>query len=321
MKTESRESYTAAAAKLQLPLYFQPWWLDAVAGEDGWDAIVAQDRGGNLTGVWVFCMKRFGGIRAIQMPALTAYSGPLLFYPDHLAASDARYAFEKKVLGELLNQLPDVSFFYQEWHPDLQNWLPAYWRGYRQTTHYTYKLEHLADLNLTYEGFRSNVRNHIRRAERTVRVVESDDLESLFRLYQLSFLRQGKKPPTSWEILQRTDRVLRERQQRILLLAEDDLGQIHAGIYLTRDSRTAYYLLSGTDPAHRSSGALYLLVWHALQYVSREGLSFDFEGSMLEPVEEVFRGFGGKLTPHHKIFRAPNKLLQALATLLGKSGF
>jgi hypothetical protein len=321
MTTGGRKSYVAAAASLQLPLYFQPWWLDAVAGEDGWDVVIAQDRGDKLTGVWVFCMKRFWGIRAIRMPGLTAYSGPLLFYPDNLTAADARYAFEKKVLKELLNQLPDVSFFYQEWHPLLQNWLPAYWRGYRQTTHYTYRLEHPADLNVAYKGFRSNVRNHIRGAEKTVRVAESDDLESLFRLYQLSLLRQGKKPPVSREVLQRADLVLRERNQRLMLLAEDDLGQIHAGIYLTWDSTTAYYLLSGTDPAYRSSGALYLLVWHAIQYAGREGLSFDFEGSMLEPVEEVFRGFGGKLTPHHKIFRAPNKLLQALATLLGKSGF
>lgn len=321
MNSQGRKSLVAAAANLQLPLYFQPWWLDAVAGEDGWDAVLTYDKGGEITGLWVYCMRRFAGIKAIQMPALTAYSGPLLFYPGNLIASDARYAFEKKVLDALLDQLPEVSFFYQEWHPDIQNWLPAYWRGYRQTTHYTYKLEHPGDINRTLEGFRSNVRNHIRKAVRTVHVVESDDLECLFRLYQSSFFRQRKKPQISWEILQRADRALHARQRRLLLLAEDTHGQIHAGIYLVFDSRTAYYLLSGTDPVQRSSGALYLLVWHALQYCSQEGLSFDFEGSMLEPVEEVFRGFGGKLTPHHKIFRAPNKVMQALATLFGKSGF
>jgi len=321
MNKEGRQKYIDAVFKKHLPLYFQPWWLDAVAGEHGWNAATAYDKGGNLTGIWVYCKQSIGGLPVIEMPKLTAYSGPFLFYPSNLTTSEARYAFEKRVLQALLAQLPKVAFFYQEWHPSVQNWYPAYWNGFRQTTHFTYLLDNLHDLSGTFDRFRSNVRNHIRKAEKTVRIVESDDLEALFSLYELSFVRQGKKPHVSQEVLRRVDKALRERRQRILLLAEDDVGRHHAGIYLSHDHQTAYYMLSGTNTQYRSNGALYLLVWHALQYCSRKGLSFDFEGSMLEPVEEVFRGFGGKLTPHFKVFRAQNKFLEALATIFKKRGF
>jgi len=321
MKHQGRQEYLLATADKLLPLYFQPWWLDAVVGEKGWNAVLSRDRGGDLTGVWVYCERRVGGLSVIEMPKLTAYSGPLFFYPTNLTTTEARYAFEKKVLQELLVQLPRVAFFYQEWHPDIQNWLPAYWDGYQQTTHYTYLLENLQDLNRIFEGFRSNVRTHIRKAEKTIRIVASDDVEALFSLYRLSLSRQGKKPQVSFAALQGVDEVLRIRQQRLLLLAEDESGQYHAGMYLTYDHKSAYYLLSGTDPSLRSSGALYLLVWSAIQQCSRLGLSFDFEGSMLEPVEEVFRGFSGKLTPHYKVVRAQNRLLEALAVIFRKRGF
>ncbi len=319
MEERKSEVYRSLSASLALPLYFQPHWLDAVAGPQGWDVALAFDKGGRLTGLWVYCLRRHWAGGRIVMPPLTAYSGPLLYYPKNMTATDARYAFEKRVLYELMDQLPPVHFFYQEWLPGVENWLPAYWRGYRQTTHYTYRLDELSDWNAVFDHFRSNVRTHIRKAEAGVRVFESEDVEALYRLYASAFHRQGKTPLVSLPVLQEADAAL--RRQRLILLAEDEAGKLHAGVYLAWDAQTAYYLLSGADPALRHSGALYLLVWDALQFCSRQGLAFDFEGSMLEPVEEVFRGFGGKLTPHHKIFKARSRWLEAAATLLGKSGF
>ncbi len=314
------QAYRRHCEDLSLPLYFQPFWLDAVAGPAAWDAALAFDKGGHLTGVWVYCLQKRLGFSRIAMPPLTAYSGPLLIYPANLTARESRYAFEKRVLHELIDQLPPVDFFYQEWRPDIQNWLPAYWRGFRQSTHYTYQLEDLRDWNAVFDHFRSNVRTHIRKAEKVVRVFESGRVEDLYRLYSLSFQRQGKTALVQLPVLQRVDAAMREHGQRLILLAEDEEGRLHAGIYLVWDAHTAYYLLSGADPALRSSGALYLLLWDALQFCSRKGLAFDFEGSMLEPVEEVFRGFGGLLTPHHRVYRARNRWLEAAAVLLGKNG-
>jgi hypothetical protein len=321
VNTESQQRYRRHSAALDLPLYFQPLWLDAVAGEAGWDAAMAFDPEGRLSGVWVYCLSKRWGLPVINMPPLTAYSGPWLRYPPHTDTPKNRYAFEIKVMNELMAQLPSVAFFYQEWHPDLTNWLPAYWRGFQQTTHYTYQIDDLSDPDALFAGFRGNVRTDIRKAEKELRVLESDSAEDLFRLYDMSFRRQGKTPSVSQSVLLRADETMHRKKQRLILLAEDDAGRLHAGLYLVWDAHTAYYLLGGSDPDLRSSGAMYLLVWYALQFCGRRGLHFDFEGSMLEPVEWVLRGFGGRMTPHHKIFRARNRGLKAVAALLGKSGF
>lgn len=311
MNSSSQSRYRQLAEQLPLPLYFRPYWLDAVIGPEGWDVALAFDRGGHITGVWVYCLSTYYGFRVVKMPPLTAYSGPRLFYPSNMTAQESRYTFEKKVLNELIEQLPPTAFFYQEWHPDLHNGLPAHWKGFRQTTRYTYLLSDLHDSNAVFDNFRSNVRTHIRKAEDLL-VVESDDIEAVFRLHVLSLEKQGLPTPATLPVLQRIDETLHARRQRLLLLAEDEQGRRHAGIYVVWDEKTAYYLLSGADPGLRSSGALYRLVWEALQFCSRKGLSFDFEGSMLEPVEEVFRGFGGQLIQHHKVFRPGNRVFGML---------
>jgi len=41
-------------------------------------------------------------------------------------------------------------------------------------------------------------------------------------------------------------------------------------------------------------------------------------GSILEPVEESLRAFGGELVPHFKITKAQNKLFQLAGILLNK---
>lgn len=321
MAEKTSQAYRQCVVGMDIPLYFQPHWLDAVAGPDGWDAALAYDKGGHVTGVWVYCPAKYWGLPIVKMPPLTAYSGPYLFYPHNLTAPESRYAFEKRVMNELMDQLPQTAFFYQEWHPDVQNWLPACWRGFNQTTRYTYRLDDLSDWNAVFDRFRSNVRTHIRKAEKEVRVFESDEVEVVYRLHEKSMRKQGKYPAAPLSVLQGVDAAMSAKAQRLALLAEGDSGALHAGLYLVWDAHTAYYLLSGADPSWRNSGALYLLVWDALQFCSRKGLAFDFEGSMLEPVEEVFRGFGGRMVPHHKLFRAQNRLLKAMSTLLGKGGY
>lgn len=37
----------------------------------------------------------------------------MLFYPSNMTAQESRYTFEKKVLNELIEQLPPTAFFYQ----------------------------------------------------------------------------------------------------------------------------------------------------------------------------------------------------------------
>jgi hypothetical protein len=52
--------------------------------------------------------------------------------------------------------------------------------------------------------------------------------------------------------------------------------------------------MAGSDPRFRTSGAMSLLTWEAIKYAGQVTRRFDFEGSMLRPVERFFRAFGGR---------------------------
>jgi hypothetical protein len=88
------------------------------------------------------------------------------------------------------------------------------------------------------------------------------------------------------------------RGARYMLFAEDSEGRIHSALYVVVDATSAYYLLGGADPQYRNSGAQNFLLWEAIRLASSRGLMFNFEGSMIEAIEKVFRGFGARQVPY-----------------------
>jgi hypothetical protein len=117
----------------------------------------------------------------------------------------------------------------------------------------------------------------------------------------MTFSRQGKRPPYSGEFIERVDAVCKSQNARKIFFAEDSAGRIHAAVYILWDEEYAYYLMGGEDPELRNSEASSLLMWEAIQFASGFTKKFDFEGSMIEPIERFFRGFGPRQVPYFHI--------------------
>lgn len=289
------------------PIFFQPWWLETVS-PGAWDYAVAR-RGEEIAGVLPYTLKiRLGIFRLIEMPPLTPYLGPWL------RASTAKYANrlgeEKDLTIELIKALPRFATFHQTFHPAITNWLPFYWSGFNQTTLYTYRIEDTGDVKKLWSETRDNVRTDIKKAQKLVQVRETVDIEEFLHLHRLTFSRQNKTPPHSETALRRLDAACAERGARKILVAADADGRLHAGVYLVSDSRAVYYLLGGGDPELRNSGATSLLIWEAIQWAAEQGKQFDFEGSVVEPIERFFRSFGGRQTPFFKIEKNPSMIVR-----------
>ena len=90
---------------------------------------------------------------------------------------------------------------------------------------------------------------------------------------------------------------------------------MHAAIYLVWDKYSAYYLIGGSDPKLRNSGATSLALWEAICFASTVTKSFDFEGSMIESVERFFRGFGGNQVSYFHIWKFNSILIEILFNL------
>lgn len=281
-----------------LPLFMQLHYLDAVCAEGEWDVLLV-DKSGQIVAAWPIFLKKKWRWRYVAMPPLARMMGPCLL-PEY---RQARH--EVEILETLLAQMPPgLAAFEQDFNYTATNWLPMYWQGFRQTTRYSYTLD-ISDLDKVWENIKPRYRNQrIRQAKQQVHVSTGCPLLELHRLQQLSFERQGAEVPLSLDMLRRIDEALALHGQRQTFWATDlKTGATHSAGYLAWDARSAYYLLSGDDPALRNSGAGILLTWEIIRYAS-EVLrlpTFDFCGSMMRPIERVRRQFGAEPKPYFRV--------------------
>jgi len=248
-----------------------------------------------------YVTKKVFGLTALTMPPLTPRLGPWLYLSEGTYAH--RLAQQKDLLNALIAQLPRFDVFCHHFLPEITNWLPFYWAGFQQTTRYTYRLEDLTDLGAVQAGFHRTTREQIRKAEQFVEVRDDLGIERLFEMNKKTFARQGLLPAHSSEMVGRIDAACEQNDSRRIFFAEDARGNTHAALYLVWDDRCVYSILAGSDPDWRSSGAGSLLFWRAIQLASEQGKSFDFEGSMIEPVERHFRNYGAQQVPYFRVWK------------------
>ncbi|MBW5448362.1 GNAT family N-acetyltransferase [Cohnella sp. CFH 77786] len=292
----------------EIPLINRDWWLDATVGEDGWDVLLVE-RGGEIIASLPYHRTKKMLFDVIDMPYLTLTMGIWIRYPPGQKYA-TRLSYEKEIYLELIEKLPKVDYYYQHFHWSITNWSTFYWRGFRQTTRYTYLLENLKDLDRLYANMKEKTRNEIRKAEKQLEVVESDDIETFHRINEMTFKRQGEKMPHSLDFIRRVDLACRERGCRKIWFAKDREGRIHGAVYLAWDEKCAYYLLGGGDPELRKSGASSLLLWEAVKRLSSVTENLDLYGGMHEPVETFFRSFGATQKPYFQISKINGKLFK-----------
>lgn len=265
---------------------------------------------GTIQAALPFTTRQRFGLTAISQPTLTQTLGPWL------RPSTAKYARqlsqEKDLLQKLFEQLPKFAHYQQNWHCTRTNWLPLYWLGYEQTTRYTYRLEDLSSEEQVWGELQENIRREIRKASNKegVKVRTDLDIEAFLTLNEKVFARQNMALPYTRDFVRRLDKAAAQNQARKIFIAEDEQGRHHAGVYLIWDDNTAYYLMGGGDPDLRNSGATSLCMWEAIQFAATVTKNFDFEGSMIEPVERFFRGFGAVQTPYFSISKTNSKLIK-----------
>lgn len=314
MRHMSRQAYEHFCQQVpDVPLFMQPWYLDACCGQGQWlPLVVHRDR--SVLAIWPLFLKRRTAWCYVTMPLHVKHMGPFL-HPDVRQLKHTH-----KYYDALLDQLPALAFFIQDFPPAVTNYLPFYWRGFRQTTRYTYVLRNLDTPEALWARVNRNVRRNIRKAEKQLEVVHQPDLQLFYHINQMSFRRQNRQIFYSLASLQRLDAALAARGQRRMFFARDAEGRIHAASYLIWDRHRAWYHLAGEDPTWRHSGAGFLLTWHAIRHAIEQGIPvFDFEGSMLPRVAPLRMAFGAAQEPYFRLWRYKSAAFRLLHHLSGFS--
>ena len=243
------------------------------------------------------------------MPPLTQTMGPYIKYPPKQKYYK-KLSWEKEIMQTLIEQLPEFDTFNQSFHYNITNWLPFYWKGFQQTTRYTYVIEKV-ELDVLEKNFETDIRRRRRKAEKTgIEVYESDDIEKFYELNQKTFSRQGLQTPYSFEFIERIYQKAQNHNACKIYFASDTEGEIIAANFLVFDEKSVYYLMGGIEPKKKDLGGMDMVQYESIKFALENGKSFDFEGSMIESIEKYFRSFGAIQKPYFQVYKTNSKLWQ-----------
>lgn len=313
----NKEKYAALCQRQALPLFFQPWWLDVVAGGNNWDVLLVTDKSGEITAAWPFEVKRRKGLRTLENPVLSPYLGIWLNYPPQITEV-RKIDFEERTIAAAAALLPTHTYLQCSFAPDFTNWQPFYWMGFEQTTHYTYVLDAQLSKTTIWNNFKSSLRNHIKKGTEELTVATSEAVAQLYQLVQSTFRQQNMSPPYTLAMLQELYDAAAARNQCRLWLATNEHGVAVGGAFVVFDDKTVYNLITATDKHQVHSSATPLLLWEGIQFALDMGLDYNFEGSMLQKVNELYSSFGGKQVPYFVIHRSSNKWIETARIWLRK---
>jgi len=244
----------------------------------------------------------FYSTNRIRLPALTQKMGVLFEDFSHLKYVK-KLEKEKEIIYGFLDVLESNKKSYNmnfDWHFD--NWLPFYWKGYEQTSRYTYVIE-FSEKNpdLVWQDMDHSIRKSIRKAHKnSLDICETFDIEEFYEINKYTFKRQNLKIPYSFNYVQNLYNTFKENIR--MFKAVDNNNNTHAINFYIKDNKTAYYLMSGSDINYRASGAQNFIQWEAIKYYCDKVKYFDFEGSMIESIESNFRKFGAVQKQYFNIY-------------------
>ncbi len=291
-KSNNKIDYIKFAKEESIPLYLQPWWLDSVCSSSdlNWDVILYK-KGEHIWGSFVYITKYKMGFKIMTTPKLTQITGLYIKYPKNQKYSK-KISWEKEIMNYFINKLPDFDFVNITFHHSITNWLPFKWAGFKQSTIYTYVIEDLKDLNRVYKNFDHVARNNIKKAIKNgIEIVDSDNIEKFYEVNKITFTNQGIKVPYSLNFIKKLYYEGKRNNSVKMKFAIKD-NRVYSVMLSFYDKKTLYTIAASSDRRINTFGAEYLLYWEMMKFASKKGLSFDFEGSIIESIEKRNRSFG-----------------------------
>ena len=297
-----------------VPLWQQPWWLDATA-PNSWDAVTLL-KSGRVVAALPYVPKKRHGISIWSQPPLAQALGPWLETATMKPVK--QLSRQHALLGELAHSIPHDVYYRQNWTIGQDNWLPFHWKGFTQTTAYTYRLDLTSGIDAIWNGMSDSTRNMIRKAENRfgVTVEKTEDLDTFLDLNDAVFARQGMVTPYPASLIRRVHRSATEQNSSTIWVAYEQDRTPSAAAFIVRDETTSYYLLGGSNPKQRKSGSQNLVLWRAIKHASERFSTFDFEGSIIEPIERSFRSYGATQVPYFAVEGSTSKWLRGGKAIL-----
>jgi hypothetical protein len=273
-------------------IFEEPFWLDAVC-PGAWGEVTLGSGDGAPTGRLVFHYKRKFGLTVLRNPPLSPSAGPFVAHADQ-ESNTQRNGRELSVTSELIEQLPHYENARLQLAPGSEGWVALEWNGFRLRPSMSYRIRLDRTAEDLFADMNRDLRYKIRRAARDVVIDDSLDPEAVGEIVVRRLAQKRVRPTIDGAFLARlTDALETNRRLVWTLLARDGQKRVRGGAFFAGDERCVYYLAGGVDPSVPGSVAR-LLIWEGIRRSASSSGWFDFEGTSVPTVENLFREFGGE---------------------------
>jgi hypothetical protein len=312
----SKEKYIQFCSEhLDIPVFSQAWWLDTLAGADNWDVILVEKNDKIIASFPYVYKKGRLGLKAVEMPILTQKLGPYIVYDKNKLSESKRISYEHEVYNQIIEQLPKYDRLSINFDWKYKNWLPFYWHGFSQTTCYTYRVNDIKNHEQVLSSFARSKKPGVKKGSEYLILRFDLDRDVFYDYFQDVVNERGNDVGYSRLQFKELCKCLYEHHQGRIFYCTDNNGNIHAINLTAWDNESAYYLIAMRKKEFNTSGGTEFLVYETIKYVSQFVDCFDFEGSMMQGVEESYRYYGSKQTEYYSISKINNKLLKLYRAL------
>lgn len=256
-----------------------------------------------LTGGFILHRDNKFGLSIYRNPPFTPVIGPFL----KMDAQNPTTIMDtwKEVLSLMADFLDDLprSVISCSLNTDIVDTQPFIWRKFKVIPAYTYFLDLTQSLDDLWKKLSKVRKNELKKTASDGLVAnKTDNIECIKNLVLKTFSRQKKELNINY-----LDKILFDfsNDNNSFAFVTYNGSVPVAGTLCLYHNDVAYAFISGYDHEQIHRGAGPLADWECIKYAKELGCkTFDFEGSMIQPVEKYMRGFGGTLTPYFTINKA-----------------
>ena len=304
-----------------VPIFSQPWWMDAVCVDGYWDVLL-YEKNGEILGALPFYVKKRFGLSYITQPQLNAMTGLVIKYPSN-QKFNKKISYENDVIEGLAKQVDGLGmhYFQQTLNCKYTNWLGFYWNGYRQRTSYNYSYTGLFGKSEEelLKSYATNKRQDIKTAHSNGLYLDKNtvSIEKFYEFHRACLKKLDKEISFSFQLIRNMiEESMKHNMGRLFVVRNDKL-ELAAISFVIWDKQAAYAINTAIDHSRSDAGAL---IYHEeLKYFSQYVDTFYFSGSMLKGVEATYRRFSNEQTPCITVSKilSKNPFLKLLFRLKG----
>lgn len=288
----------------RLPIFMQPWWLDAVCAGKKWDVLLirkeevqVEEAETDIVAALPYLLRERTWAKYILMPQQTQIGG--LYLSEQVAFTAEQLETVTRIVATHLQQL-GLSYYAQKY--PIGSPVPQFLHEheFKIEEQVTYRIEDLKDLDKVIDRFSKNKKRQLQKAL-SLHVANDMTAEQFYKFHSDCMQLQRKQISYQREFFLVLERKTSRRQQSQILVIRNADGVAYAAAFVVWDKQSMYYLIPCYDPQYKDSGASALLVLEAIKLAREQGVAFDFEGSMVRGVAQHYKQFGSTKTTYYKI--------------------